>query len=410
MNETPAGMRPHVVLLGRRNVGKSSLVNALTDQPLALVSDVAGTTTDPVRKAFELLPFGPVVFVDTAGLDDTGALGVLRTDRSREEIRTADLALLVVEAGVWSADEDALYRDLASAPRGCLVVVNKADLAPGWRAPVEAHYVSAKTGEGVVDLRRFLARRLDEVAGRAFTVIGDLVRGGDVVVLTVPIDLEAPRGRLILPQVMTIRDLLDHDCTAVVVKERELLATLHKLGVRPRLMICDSQVVLRVVADAPPDVAVTTFSILFARMKGDLATFVRGARAIDGLADGDRVLIAEACSHHPIADDIGRVKIPRWLRQYTGRDLEFTAVQGRDYPRDLASYGLVVHCGGCMITPRMMRARMEDADRVGVPITNYGVAISYVQGVLRRVVEPLGGAEWFDRPGPDDGPVAGADR
>jgi [FeFe] hydrogenase H-cluster maturation GTPase HydF len=407
MNEQPSGIRPHVVLLGRRNVGKSSLVNALTDQPLALVSNIPGTTADPVRKAFELLPFGPVVFVDTAGLDDTGELGELRVARSREEIRTADFSILVVEAGTWTAVEDTLLGELRAAGRSHLVVVNKSDLAPDWRASVDARYVSAATKVGIIELRESLSCELGKIVRQGSSVLGDLVRQGDLVVLVVPIDLEAPRGRLILPQVMTIRDLLDNDCAALVVKERELYSTLARIGTPPRMVICDSQVVLKVVADAPRDVPVTTFSILFARLKGDLAALVRGVKAIDRLKDGDRVLIAEACSHHPIADDIGRVKIPRWVRQYTGRDLEFTVVQGRDYPKDLASYSLVIHCGGCMITPRTMRARVEDAQAAGVPVTNYGVAISHVQGVLARVLQPLGGPDELEARGPEG--IAGKD-
>lgn len=393
MLNQPAGMRPHILLLGRRNVGKSSLLNALTEQPMALVSDVAGTTTDPVRKSFELLPFGPVVFIDTGGIDDTGPVGDLRVLRTKEELKTADFVLLVAEAGRWTEHEQQLVKELSQRGADYLVVVNKSDADPTWRAPVDAWYVSAQTGEKVRDFRAALATRLRQVVQQNFSVLGDLVQAGDLVVLVVPIDLEAPRGRLILPQVITIRDLLDNDCAALVVKERELLATLKSVGRRPSLVICDSQVVLKVAADVPPDVKLTTFSILFARQKGDLATFVRGAVAIDSLRDGDRVLVAEACSHHPVGDDIGRVKIPRWIRQYTGRDLVFEHTQGRRYPDNLNDYRLVVHCGGCMLTPRVMRARMDEAGAAEVPITNYGVAISFVQGVLPRVVEPFGGLD-----------------
>jgi len=393
MQKQPSGMRPHIILLGRRNVGKSSLVNALTEQPLALVSEVPGTTTDPVRKGYELLPFGPVVFVDTGGIDDVGEIGRLRVERTKKEQAGADFALLIAEAGQWTDHEQQLYEQLKDGKLDFMVVVNKIDLAPDWQPPVDAWQVSAKTGEGVKELRVAMAERLRQITQQTFSVIGDLVQGGDLIVLVVPIDLEAPRGRLILPQVITIRDILDNDAAALVVKERELYATMQSLGRAPSLVVCDSQVVLKVAADVPREVPLTTFSILFARLKGDLPTFVRGAKAIETLTDGDRVLIAEACSHHPLADDIGRVKIPRWIRQYTGRDLTFTNAQGRNYPEDLREYKLVVHCGGCMITPRTMEARMEEALDDGVPITNYGVAISFVHGVLSRVLEPFGGLD-----------------
>ncbi|RJO69599.1 MAG: [FeFe] hydrogenase H-cluster maturation GTPase HydF [Myxococcales bacterium] len=391
MQREPWSNRPHIVLVGRRNVGKSSLMNALTNQPMSLVSDVPGTTTDPVKKAFELLPFGPVVFVDTGGLDDVGELGLMRVHRARREMAAADLVLHVVEAGEWSAADEELHSRFASGPTPYILVVNKIDRAPGWRAPVaEARYVSATAGEGVAVLKGELSNRLRTVTAVQPTILGDLVKGGDLVVLVVPLDLEAPKGRLILPQVMALRDVLDHDAAGLVVKERELYATLARLGRKPDLVICDSQVVLKVSADVPPDVRLTTFSILFARLKGDLAGFVKGARAIETLRDGDRVLIAEACSHHPIADDIGRVKIPRWIRQYTGREIVFESIQGTDWPADLERYKLVVHCGGCMATAKVIRLRQAEAAEKGVPVTNYGVAISYVHGVLPRVVAPLG--------------------
>lgn len=394
MQKQPGGLRPHILLLGRRNVGKSSLVNVLTAQPLALVSDTPGTTTDPVRKSFELLPFGPVVFIDTGGIDDIGDLGRMRVDRTRQELRTADFVLLVTESGQWTALETDLLNELRQRSTPHLVVINKTDLGSGENSPGDGFFrVSALSGEGIRELRNEISTRLNRLAGHTAVVIGDLLRGGDLVVLVVPIDLEAPRGRLILPQVMTIRDILDHDAASLVVKERELYATLASLGRRPDLVVCDSQVVLKVIGDLPPDVRVTTFSILMARMKGDLATFVRGALAIDELTDGDRVLVAEACSHHAVGDDIGQVKIPRWIRQYTGRDINFDNVQGRDYPADLDRYRLVVHCGACMLTPQGMRVRMEEAANRGVPVTNYGVAISRVHGVLGRVLEPFGGME-----------------
>jgi [FeFe] hydrogenase H-cluster maturation GTPase HydF len=384
-------MRPHIILLGRRNVGKSSLVNALCESELALVSNVPGTTTDPVRKGFELLPFGPVVFVDTGGVDDTGELGELRVKRTRRELKKADFALLVVESGVWDDYEQTLFQQLEAAKTPFLVVVNKTDVDDSWRAPVDgAWYVSALKGENTRELRAELAGRLRELVKRESTIVGDLVTAGDLVVLVVPIDLEAPAGRLILPQVMTIRDLLDNDAVALVVKERELYATLSTLGRRPDLVITDSQAVLKVSGDVEPEIPLTTFSILFARLKGDLHELARGVKVIDELRDGDRVLIAEACSHHPVGDDIGRVKIPRWIRQYTGVDVEFVNVQGREYPENLDDYSLIIHCGACMLTPKAMESRMDEAAGRSVPITNYGVTISYVQGVLERVIAPFG--------------------
>ncbi len=396
MQKEPKGLRPHIVLLGRRNVGKSSLINSLTDQPLSLVSSVPGTTTDPVQKAFELLPFGPVIFIDTGGVDDIGELGEMRVKRAMQEFKSADFALLVVEAEEWGEVEDDLMAEIKEKNTRHFVIVNKTDTAPDWKAPVEgAHYISAKSGEGVRELKFAMAEQLEKIASLKHSVLGDLVSGGDLVVLVVPIDLEAPRGRLILPQVMTIRDILDNDATALVVKDRELFATVRSLGIKPKLVICDSQVVLKVAGDLPPDIKMTTFSTLFARQKGDLGTFVRGVKTIDELKDGDRVLIAEACSHHAVADDIGKVKIPRWVRQYTGRDIIFDNVQGRDYPEDLSKYKLVIHCAACMITPKGMHTRMDESLGEGVPITNYGVTISYVQGVLERALEPFGGIDMF---------------
>jgi len=335
-----------------------------------------------------------VVFVDTGGIDDHGELGEMRVERSRKELASADLALLVVEAGQWGEHEQELLEELQTRKTPHLVVVNKQELQPEWKAPAErAFYVSAATGDNVRQLREELSDMLRSLSAKDPTILGDLVKGGDLVIMVVPIDLEAPAGRLILPQVMTIRDLLDNDACALVVKERELYATLQSLGRKPDLVICDSQVVLKVVGDLPPEVPMTTFSILFARLKGDLATFVQGAAIIDDLQDGDKLLIAEACSHHSLSDDIGRVKIPRWIRQYSGRDISFETTQGKMYPESLKNYRLIIHCGGCMLTPKGMQTRMEQALGVSVPMTNYGVAISHVHGVLDRALEPFGGRE-----------------
>ncbi len=389
MQRTPSNIRPHVILLGRRNVGKSSLLNAISGQPIALVSEHAGTTTDPVKKPYELLPFGPVVFIDTAGLDDVGDLGELRVERTRKQLKTSDIAVLVAEAGQWDKWEEDILAELREMDVPYFVVINKSDQKPEWKAPHEAFYVSAKTGNGIEQLRWDMVRKLRETVKTEPTIIGDIVAHGQLIVLVVPIDLEAPKGRLILPQVMTIRDILDNDAVAMVVKERELWASLREMGRKPDLVITDSQVVQKVVGDVPPDVKLTTFSILFARMKGDLRTFVEGAAVIDTLEDGDKILVSEACSHHSVADDIGGIKIPRWVRQYTGKDLTFDKVQGQNYPDNLEEYRLVIHCGGCMLTPKAMCFRMDEALRRRVPITNYGVAISFVHGVLHRALSPF---------------------
>ncbi len=397
MDKTPQSSRLHIAIFGRRNAGKSSLINALTNQEVALVSPLAGTTTDPVYKAMELLPLGPVVLIDTAGIDDDGVLGDLRVRRTRRVINTADLALLVVDpvVGVDTWEKD-LVRMLRARGIPTIGVVNKSDLRPvgddvarwGVELGVPTVAVSSLTRSGVDELNRMIV----EHAPAEFadpTIVGDLIDPGDLVVLVVPIDKAAPKGRLILPQVQTIRDLLDHDAVAMVVKDRELRAALDSLGRNPRLVITDSQVFGRVAADVPSDVPITGFSILFARYKGDLETLVAGAMAVDDLKPGDRVLISEACTHHPQIDDIGRVKIPRWLRQTVGGDLRFTWASGGDFPEDLASYRLIVHCGGCMINRKEMLHRIRVAEDAGVPIVNYGVLLARMHGVLRRALEPF---------------------
>ncbi|MGE4526974.1 MAG: [FeFe] hydrogenase H-cluster maturation GTPase HydF [Rhodospirillaceae bacterium] len=395
MQDTPKGLRLHIGVFGRRNVGKSSLVNALIGQAVSIVSPTPGTTTDPVEKAFEIQPLGPVLFIDTAGVDDEGALGELRREKTEKVLDRADLALLVAGPEPLGEFETRLIAALRARGVPFLVAFNKADLAPPPAAElarlaaegVPAQAVSALTGEGVAALKTALAARVPE--GRVATphLLGDLVPPGGVVVLVVPIDLGAPKGRLILPQVMAIRDALDSDAFCLVAKERELRAAFASLSRPPDLVVCDSQVVLKTAADTPPDVPLTTFSILMARLKGDLARLAEGAAAISRLRPGDRVLISEACSHHPLPDDIGRVKIPRWLRQYAGGGIEVEVVAGGDFPQDLSAYALIVHCGACMINRRQMLARIEAARTGGVPITNYGVAISLVQGVLPRVLE-----------------------
>jgi len=356
VRNTPKGFRLHIGIFGRRNVGKSSLLNALTRQQMSIVSDVAGTTTDPVEKPMELLPVGPVLFIDTAGIDDFGALGEMRVARTRQVFDRTDVGIVVAEAGAWSAFEDAILDELRRREVPVICIFNKVDLARPRPEVVERLKAAkvpcvetvASRGEGILDPRKALIRTAPDEFINAPAILGDLVPAGELVVLVVPIDLEAPKGRLILPQVQAIRDVLDTDAYCIVVKERELRDALDRLKRPPALVVTDSQGFLKVAGNTPDDVPMTSFSIVFARYKGDLAESVRGAVAIERLHPGDRILIAEACSHHPIGEDIGRVKIPRWLMQYVGGKLEVTSTQGHDFPEDLSPYRLVVHCGGCM--------------------------------------------------------------
>jgi [FeFe] hydrogenase H-cluster maturation GTPase HydF len=397
VNKTPKGMRLHIGLFGRRNAGKSSLLNAMTRQAVSIVSDIAGTTTDPVEKPMELLPIGPVLFIDTAGIDDVGALGDQRVQRTRQVIDRTDVAVIVAPEGQWDTFEQKLLDELTERDVPVIVTFNKCDIdlpspavlldLQGQKIPVV--HTAAITGEGILDLRQALIRQAPEEFINAPPIVGDLLAAGELAILVVPIDLEAPKGRLILPQVQTLRDILDNDAYAMVVKERELRDALDRLSRPPALVVTDSQAFLKVAADTPPDVPMTSFSILFARCKGDLADLVRGALSIEDLRPGDRVLVAEACSHHPIGEDIGRVKIPRWLTQYVGGKLEFTTVQGHDFPEDLSPYKLVIHCGGCMWNRREMLSRILRCRQAGVPITNYGVCISYSLGIFDRALQPF---------------------
>ncbi len=398
MQDTPRGARLHIAIFGRRNAGKSSLINALTNQDIALVSDVPGTTTDPVYKSMEILPLGPVVIIDTAGIDDVGDLGALRVERTRQVLNKTDLAVLVVDprTGVTEYERE-LADDIRKRNIPIVAVAAKSDIFTHDREELRAwgeslgeaiQAVSAKSGQGIEELKRTIIKRApDNWEGPP--VIGDLLNQGDNVVLVVPIDLAAPKGRLILPQVQTIRDILDHDAYCVVVKERELREALDGLRRKPRIVVTDSQEFLKVAADTPEDVLLTSFSILFARYKGDLETLVAGAKAIDKLKPGDRILIAEGCTHHRQADDIGRVKIPRWLRQAVGGELDFQWVSGGDFPRDLATFNLIVHCGACMLNRREMLHRLSVAREKGVPIVNYGVLIAHVHGILPRALAPF---------------------
>ena len=397
MQTEPRNRRLHIGLFGRRNVGKSSPLNAVTRQDVAIVAATPGTTTDLVEKPMELLPLGPVVFIDTAGVDDAGALGEMRVARTRKAFDRTDLGVLVTEAAAWAEFEEALLAELRARGVPVVVAFNKSDLgAPA--APLLARLAAenvpfvqtvASTGAGIGDLRRALvaAAPADFLAARR--IAGDLVGPGELVVLVVPIDQEAPKGRLILPQVQTIRDLLDADASCLVVKETGLGAALERIGRPPALVVTDSQAFPRVAAETPPEAMLTSFSILFARFQGDLTEMVRGARAIETLKAGDRILVAEGCTHHPTADDIGRVKIPHWLTRYSGCELEFATVQGRDFPEDLAPYALVVHCGNCMGNRREMLSRIARCRQAGVPITNYGLAIAYSLGIFERALAPF---------------------
>ena len=397
VQSAPKGLRLHIGLFGRRNVGKSSLLNAITRQQVSIVSNIAGTTTDPVEKPMELLPLGPVLFIDTAGVDDVGALGEMRIARTRAVFDRTDLGVVVTAAGEWGAFETELVRELTTRQVPVIVVMNKSDLGQASEAlmaelraqKLTVVQTTASTGEGIGELKQRLVETTPADFLEGSAIVSDLVGPGEMAVLVVPIDKEAPKGRLILPQVQAIRDLLDGDALCLVVKERELRQALSVLKTPPKLVVTDSQAFLKVAADVPPQIDLTSFSILFSRNKGDLLTQVEGALAIDRLQPGDKVLMAEACSHHPIGEDIGRVKIPRWLTQYVGGQLEFTHVQGHDFPDNLPEYKLVVQCGSCMLNRREVLSRIVRCREAGVPITNYGLAISFSLGIFARALSPF---------------------
>ena len=398
MNQTPSSERVHIGLFGKRNAGKSSVINAVTNQDIAIVSAVRGTTTDPVYKSMELLPLGPVMLIDTPGLDDEGELGALRVQKGLDVLRKTDIALLIVDGTAGMSPEDErLEEELKKRGLPYLVVFNKWDLVQeksageensGAEPEDERHIqVSARTGEGIQELKERLARMVP--AGKEKRLVGDLLKPQDLVVLVVPIDKAAPKGRLILPQQQTIRDVLESGAVSVVVREKELKETLKKLGTKPKLVITDSQVFGLVDRDTPEDILLTSFSILFVRYKGNLAQAVRGAGALESLRDGDKILISEGCTHHRQCDDIGTVKLPRWIENYTGKKPEFVFTSGTGFERNLKEYHMIVHCGGCMLNEQEMQYRLKMAENQGVPMTNYGILIAYMKGILERSLQPF---------------------
>ena len=397
LNNTPSAERVHIGIFGRRNAGKSSVINALTGQSLAIVSDVKGTTTDPVLKAMELLPLGPVVMIDTPGLDDEGELGALRIQKAYQVLNKTDIAVLVVDGTIGMTGEDCAILDrIKDEQIPYVVVMNKADLIedrtfsaqniPASLSSDHVIWVSAADKTNIHELKELIAA-LAPTEDNKLRIVGDLIHPSDFVVLVVPIDKAAPKGRLILPQQQTIRDILEADATAIVVKEHELRETLDSLGKKPSLVITDSQVFAKVSADTPRDIPLTSFSILFARYKGNLKTVVNGARTLDTLEDGDTILISEGCTHHRQCDDIGTVKLPRWIQNHTGKHLNFEFTSGTEFPLELGKYKLIVHCGGCTLNEREMKYRIKCAEDAGIPMTNYGTAIAYMQGILERSIE-----------------------
>ena len=402
MNQTPASERVHIGFFGKRNAGKSSVMNKVTGQELAVVSDVKGTTTDPVYKAMELLPLGPVVMMDTPGIDDEGELGGLRAKKSYQVLNKTDAAVLVIDGKAGMSREDqALLERIHKKNIPSILVLNKRDLLTeeevcqtlsglpeGYQEGKDYLWVSAQEGTGVQELKERLAV-LASTEENQKKIVGDLLSPGDFVVLVVPIDKAAPKGRLILPQQQTIRDILDADAVSVVIKEDRLKETLESLGKKPRLVITDSQVFGRVSKDTPKELLLTSFSILFARYKGNLETVVEGARTLEKLKDGDKVLISEGCTHHRQCGDIGTEKLPAWIRKYTEKNLEFSFTSGTEFPDELGEYSLIVHCGGCMLNEREMKYRLSCAEDQGVPMTNYGIIIAYMNGILERSLEPF---------------------
>jgi [FeFe] hydrogenase H-cluster maturation GTPase HydF len=392
--------KPHIGIYGRRNNGKSSLINMLAGQNVAIVSDHAGTTTDPVKKSFEITDFGPVILIDTAGIDDTGELGTKRVEKTLESINHIDLAILVLSGNVWGEFEEMLVDEFNKTDTPFILVHAKMDLQPLDVEVKEKLLRKFHTGRvietSVKDkscielLVSAIREAIPESSYKTPTLLGDLISYGDIVLLITPIDVEAPAGRLILPQVQAIRDILDNDSVAIVLKEREVDAFLRKTKIKPALAVTDSQIFVKADASIPKDIPLTSFSILLARFKGDFESYLKGTPKISDLKDGDRVLLLESCTHHVSCDDIGRVKIPRWISNFTGKKIEYEVVAGLDkLPRDIKEYSLVVQCGGCMITRKQIFSRLRVATDAGIPITNYGMAIAYVQGIYQRAISPF---------------------
>ncbi len=394
---TTKSFRLHIGIFGKRNTGKSSILNALTNQEVSIVSEIAGTTTDPVEKPMELLPLGPVLFIDTAGIDDLGDLGEKRITKTFAVFDRTDLGVIVTNFNDWDEYEQKIINEFEDRDIPYLVVFNKTDLFdnnPGLISRLDLKNIkyaktSALNGTGLNELRKLLLDSAPADFINRPSILADLVGPGEAAVLVVPVDKEAPKGRLILPQVQSIRDLLDNDSFSIVVKERELREALSRFNKPPKLVVTDSQAFLKVAADTPPEIPLTSFSVLFARFQGDLNEMVRGAMAIDNLKTGDKVLISEACTHHPIGEDIGTVKIPRWLTQYVGGKLRITNMRGHDFPDDISEYKIIIHCGACMWNRREMLSRIWKAKQVGVPITNYGLTIAYSLGIFKRALQPF---------------------
>ena len=397
LNATPSSERVHIGIFGKRNAGKSSLINAITGQNLAIVSEAKGTTTDPVYKAMELLPLGPVMIIDTPGIDDEGVLGSLRIQKAYQVLNKTDIALVIIDAAVGpSAEELRLIERSNTKKIPLLIVINKCetineDKKTAYQALLsngKLLFVSAEQKLNIFELKEAIAQTVPADENKA-QIVADLLSPSDFVVLVVPIDSAAPKGRLILPQQQTIRDILEADAAAIVVKENELTNTLQNLGKRPKLVITDSQVFKKVAAETPADILLTSFSILFARYKGNLQTAVQGVTALDSLEDGDKILIGEGCTHHRQCDDIGTVKLPRWIKEYTGKNPEFIFTSGTEFPLNLSPYKMIIHCGACMLNEREMQYRIKCAADQNIPFTNYGITIAYINGILKRTVEPF---------------------
>ena len=397
LNATPSSERVHIGIFGKRNAGKSSLINAITGQNLAIVSEAKGTTTDPVYKAMELLPMGPVMIIDTPGIDDEGVLGNLRIQKAYQVLNKTDIALVIIDAAVGPSAEDLrLIERINTKKIPLLIVINKCetineDKKTAYQALLsngKLLFVSAEQKLNIFELKEAIAQTVPADENKA-QIVADLLSPSDFVVLVVPIDSAAPKGRLILPQQQTIRDILEADAAAIVVKENELTNTLQNLGKRPKLVITDSQVFKKVAAETPADILLTSFSILFARYKGNLQTAVQGVTALDSLEDGDKILIGEGCTHHRQCDDIGTVKLPRWIKEYTGKNPEFIFTSGTEFPLNLSPYKMIIHCGACMLNEREMQYRIKCAVDQNIPFTNYGITIAYINGILKRTVEPF---------------------